>query len=226
MDANIPTAAAILLDFIGDIEAPKGYDTIFGNRQNRLAKPITKMTLDEVMAHQRNWSSKRWVAQHWGYKSASSASGRYQFMLDTLRDLKIELKLSGREIFNADFQDRLGFHLLKRRGYLAYMSNQISRTVFGLRLAQEWASLPVLSNCRGAHREISRGDSYYRGDELNKSLVSPVTVEAVLDRVRRAPGIAEPSVPVVETLPAAPAKGWSRFAAAFGTVVGRLIGRA
>src|SRR5688572_14019952 len=82
-------------------------------------------------------------------------------------------------------QDRLAYHLLKRRGYADFMAGRISRQEFGKRLAMEWASFPVLAPCRGAHRQLQRGMSYYAGDALNKALVSPEKVEALLDRVRQ-----------------------------------------
>lgn len=176
MDTNVPTGAALLLDFIGGIEAPKGYDTIYGNNQGKLPKPLTTMTLGDVIDAQKSWTKR--------FKS--SASGRYQFMRATLVDLSKELHLSGAQVFTADFQDRLGFHLLKRRGYEAFMAGKISRTEFGKRLAQEWASLPVLASTQGGSRKVSRGQSFYAGDGLNKSLVKPETVEALLDRVRAA----------------------------------------
>src|SRR6185312_4179042 len=109
----------------------------------------------------------------------SSAAGRYQFMRATLLGLRSELNLRGSQLL----QDRLGYHLLLRRGYDDFMAGKISRTEFGKRLAQEWASFPVLTVCKGAHRQLNRGQSYYAGDGLNKALVKPEKVEAVLDEV-------------------------------------------
>ncbi|MBZ3695088.1 lysozyme family protein [Phyllobacterium calauticae] len=188
MDRTIPRGAALLLDFVYRTDAgsppPDCYEIIFGNRQNRLPKPITKMTLGELMDAQRNWSNKAWVKQNWGYGTASSASGAPQFMRDTLQGLSRELGLSGSQAFDADFQDRLAYHLLKRRGYEDFMVGKIDRTEFGKRLAQEWASFPVLAATKGGSRTVGRGQSFYAGDGLNKSLVRPETVEAVLDRVK------------------------------------------
>jgi muramidase (phage lysozyme) len=187
MDVTVPAGAAILLDFIYRTDAgappPKCYETIFGNRQNRLARPITKMTLGDLIDAQKNWSSKAWVKANWGYATASSASGAAQFMRDTLIGLAKELSLSGNQVFDPNLQDRLAYHLLKRRGYEDFMAGKISRTEFGKRLAQEWASFPVLASTKGAHRQVPRGSSYYMGDKLNKSLVTPEKVESVLDEV-------------------------------------------
>jgi muramidase (phage lysozyme) len=173
MDRTIPPGAARLLDFIGNTEAPKGYGTVYGNKQARLKKPLVEMTLDEAIAAGPTWTRQ----------FGSSAAGRYQFMKATLADLKKELKLTGRELLDADMQDRLGFHLLKRRGYLLFAGRKLSATGFGKCLAQEWASFPVLADTTGAKRAVKRGQSFYAGDGLNKSLVKPEAVEAVLAAV-------------------------------------------
>lgn len=173
MDRTVPAGAALLLDFIGGIEAPRGYGTIFGNNQGKLPTPVTSMTLAEVQLAQKGWTKK----------FGSSATGRYQFMHATLKGLIVELKLSTAQKLDADLQDRLGFHLLKRRGYDAFVAGKISTVEFGKRLAQEWASLPVLAPVQGAHRKLTRGQSYYAGDGLNKSLVKPERVETILGEV-------------------------------------------
>ncbi|MGN8022989.1 hypothetical protein ACTJJ7_19980 [Phyllobacterium sp. 22229] len=230
MDRTIPRGAAILLDFVYRTDAgcppPICYDTIFGNRQNRLSKPITRMTLGELIDAQRNWSNKAWVKQNWGYDKASSASGAAQFMRTTLQDMSGELNLSGSQVFDADFQDRLAYHLLKRRGYEDFMAGKISRTEFGRRLAQEWASFPVLAATKGGSRVVSRGQSFYAGDGLNKSLVKPEAVEAVLDRVKAVtsapvtPTPVEPAKP--QPTPEQPTKPQSLFAILAG-LLGRIF---
>lgn len=173
MDRTVPPGAARLLTFIGLTEAPNGYGTIYANKQGKLAKPLTEMTLDEVLAAQPGWSKNH----------GSSAAGRYQFMRATLLGLRSELHLRGSQKLDSDLQDRLGYHLLIRRGYSEFMAGKINRTEFGKRLAQEWASFPVLAAVRGAHRTLARGETYYAGDKLNKALVKPEKVEAVLDEV-------------------------------------------
>ncbi|MFD1945084.1 hypothetical protein [Paradevosia shaoguanensis] len=188
---NVPPGAAILLDFIGGIEAPKGYGTIYGNNQGKLTKPLTSMTLDEVIAAGPSWTK--------AYKS--SAAGRYQFMNATLKDLKKSLGLTGKEMFSADLQDRLGFELLKRRGYDNYMVGFLTRTAFGKALAQEWASLPVLASTPGQKRQVERGQSYYAGDGLNKALTSPESVEAVLIKARDAHIVPKPQKPSSQPIP-------------------------
>lgn len=218
---GIPAKAKQLLDFIGDIEAPKGYGTIFGNNQHRLKKPLTSMTVDEVIANQRNWTKR--------YES--SAAGRYQFMRATLTEMKKKGLCDGSDLFDAALQDRLGYELLQRRGFSAFMAGRINRTEFGKRLAQEWASLPVLAPVQGGSRHVTRGQSYYAGDGLNKSLVKPERVEAVLASLlgsAPAPEPAQPHVPIppppdierTDDAPAAPQGGrrglWAAILAALG----------
>lgn len=88
-----------------------------------------------------------------------------------------------------------GYHCELRRGYEALMAGKISRTEFGKRLAQEWASLPGLAPTLGGSRKVSRGQSFYAGDGLNMSLVKPEAVEALLDRVKAAKGATQSTTP-------------------------------
>ncbi len=87
------------------------------------------------------------------------------------------------QVFEPALQDRLGLHLLDRRGFASFVSGAISVTEFGRRLAMEWASLPVLAETDGDRRRVKRGQSYYAGDGLNKALVKPDELEAVLRQV-------------------------------------------
>lgn len=179
MDKTVPKKAAMLLDFIRKTEVGttelRGYDIIYGNNQNKLPKPITQMTIDELIAAQPSFTKR--------FKS--SASGGYQFMRATLQGLKTELKLRGSQIFDPDLQDRLGYHLLKRRGYDGWVSGKLSDVSFAKQLAQEWASFPVLAPTKGAHQQLKRGQSYYAGDALNKALVTPEAIEILLNYVKK-----------------------------------------
>ena len=181
---TVPLPAQNLLDFIGDIEAPQGYDTIFGNRQGKLRVPLTQMTYGDIIDAQANWGNKTWVKKNWGYDTASSAAGRLQFMRATLLGIAKEVpSIDGRTIFSSGLQNRLGYYLLLRRGYADFISGKLNLVQFGLKLAQEWASFPVLSETKGAHRQVARGQSYYAGDGLNRALVRPERVEARLRHV-------------------------------------------
>lgn len=184
---SISAPARRLLDFIGSKEAPRGYDTVFNNRMDRMPKPLTTMTVDEVIA-QGKWRSDTF---------GSSAAGRYQFMRNTLASLKQTERLTGREIMTADLQDRLGYALLLRRGFAKFMAGQLSVAGFGLALAQEWASFPVLAPTKGAHRQVQRGQTYYLGDGVNKVLATAAEVEAVLNQIRAMPTVTVADAPAV-----------------------------
>ena len=172
MDHTLPQLASSLLDLIASTEGPQGYVTIFGNNQRKLPRPITTMTIDEVIAAQRGWTKSY----------GSSAAGRYQCMRATLQGLLADPAsgFRGSDVYNANCQDRIGFALLRRRGYDSFVAGRLSVTAFGLRLAQEWASLPVLADCQGAHRRVRRGETFYAGDKLNKVGMKPERVESAL----------------------------------------------
>lgn len=201
MDKTVPAGAAILLDDIRDTEVGtaerRGYDVIYANRQDKLSKPITSMAVAELQAAQAgNWPAK------------STASGGYQFMRATLGDLRKELKLRDSQVFTPDLQDRLGYHLLKRRGYETWMAGKLSDTGFALNLAREWASFPVLTAVQGQRRMLSRGQSYYEGDKLNKALVSAEHVEALLKRAKAAGNAPAPTTPAAPETPAHEPRNW------------------
>lgn len=196
---TVPTEAKRLLDFIAQFEAPGGYGVVYGNKQKGLEKPLIQWTVDEIIN-----ANPSFYKRH-----GSSAAGRYQFMRNTLVGLRQQFPEIGGMRFAPELQDRLGFELLKRRGFEKYMSGQLSLTAFGLALAQEWASLPVLKAREGAHRWIERGDSYYKGDAQNKAHARPEAVEAIL-RAIKAPAdtawgpvpLADyPEIPAVEATP-------------------------
>ena len=203
MDKTVPTGAAILLDFIRKTEVGRtdraSYDVIYGQNQHQLKKQITAMTIGELVDAQASFTKR--------FKS--SASGGYQFMRKTLQDLSRELRLHGRQVFDPDLQDRLGYHLLKRRGYEEFMAGKITMTEFAKRLAMEWASFPVLAATKGQHQQLKRGQSYYDGDALNKALVKPETIEAILRKAKAASNhlpVVAPEKPDAENLSSEPEK--------------------
>lgn len=171
MAFEIPEGARQLLDLIGSVEAPRGYDTLYGNNQNNWPQRLTEMEIDSVVRAGPIWSKR----------FGSSAAGRYQFINKTLKALRISEAISSGELFNETLQDRLGYVLLDQRGYELFATGRMSRVNFGLGLAREWASFPVLAETMGAHRRVNRGETYYAGDKINKALIRPERVEALLD---------------------------------------------
>lgn len=207
MDPNVPRGAAMLLDFIAGLETNRpgeaGYQAIIGYRNEKpgtLPRPITGMSLEELLAEQ-----KRWVKN---LKAPSGAAGRYQIIRPTLLSLIAELGLPLSATFTPELQDRLGFALLKRRGWNQFAARTLSLRDFGNRLAREWASVPVLSRQQGAHRTVERGESYYAGDGLNASLARASEAEAVLAEVLSALAPPAPTPgPVPAPAPAQPQPG-------------------
>jgi muramidase (phage lysozyme) len=173
MDASVPRGAALLLGFVYGFESGGDYTVVYGHHQSTLAKPITSMTLDELAAAQKV------LAKRYG----SSAAGALQLMQGTLAGLRTALKLTGKELFTPDLQDRLGYQLLKQRGYARFKAGTLSLEAFARNLAQEWASLPVLATTQGAHRKVAAGETYYAGDKLNRALVAPDKVRTILAKV-------------------------------------------
>jgi muramidase (phage lysozyme) len=170
MSPDVPAGAAVLLDFIAQPESAGRYDVIFGHHERELSVPITSMTIEQLLSAQIGW----------GRKWKSSAAGRYQIVQTTLAGLVKQGIVRHADLFNPDNQDRLGYALLKQRGYADFMARKMPLPTFALHLAQEWASMPVLVACKGASRQIEPGQSYYAGDNLNKALVTAPAFEAAL----------------------------------------------
>lgn len=218
--ANLSAAAKYLLDAIGAEEAPNGYDTVYHNRMERMPKPLTSMTVDEAI------KQGKWRYENFG----SSACGRYQFMQATLSNLKEKLHLTGSEKLTPAFQDMLGMKLLRDRGYDRFVAGRITIPDFAKQLAMEWASFPVLEPTKGHKRNVSRGQSFYAGDGLNKALISADEVEDVLANVLKLAGISpedklavkpDPAISAPTVRTASPA-GSSKLS----TVAGWLRGKA
>lgn len=148
-------------------ESGGDYNIIFHGSKIRPARPITTMTVREVLA---------WQDQSVAAGSASSAVGAYQIIRRTLRDIVAAGVLSMDEIFDRAAQDRAGVHLMQRRGLDRYLSGKMSADEFGNSLAREWAGLPVLTGSKA-------GRSYYAGDGLNNSTVSVAQVRNALQQI-------------------------------------------
>lgn len=151
--------AARVLNLIGDHEGGGNYNAVAGKPGN--TRDLSKYTLDEILSMQL-------AARARGV--ASTAVGKYQVIYPTLKGLKKDLKLTGKEPFDKTLQDKLGYGLLKRRGWDAYVAGDISARTFAYRLSQEFAALP----------SPETGRSYYAGVGNNKPLVKLSTVYSAL----------------------------------------------
>jgi hypothetical protein len=156
-----------LLDFIAKGEANKKGDPYASVYPSSSEPRLPQMTLDQV----RQYQSQRLRA---GFKS--SAVGRYQFISSTLEEVIKKSGLSRDTRFSSSVQDFLILVRLKvtrgleewKAGTLQYRSpnNDIS---FQIKLAQEFASIPVPIPTQGAKIYLSKGQSYYAGDGLNSA---------------------------------------------------------
>lgn len=148
-----------LLDLIGRAEGA-GYDTIVGfvRRSDYPSRPLTSLTVDEVLAWQDSIDAKY----------DSEASGRYQVMEDTLRGLKASGVVSGNELFSPSTQDKIAIALLKIRGLNRFLDGSITAEQFGDNLSYEWASLPVMTGPRaGSGRYSGQGGKISTSTVLN-----------------------------------------------------------
>jgi muramidase (phage lysozyme) len=184
----IPAPAHEILSLIRVTETGRAdgtaYETIYSHAEGKLSKPITSMTIDELMKNQKGFTTS----------FGSSASGAYQFMRATLQDLKQKCALSGLELFTPELQDNLGYELLRRRGYQPWVDGRSSTDTFMIGLAKEWASFPVPSRMKGAHRMCERGQSYYAGDGVNKALAKPDVVWLACEAARTVTVVVPPVV--------------------------------
>lgn len=143
------SALTPLLDLIGRAEGA-GYDTIVGfiRKADYPPKPITQLTIGELLAWQESIDGK--------YNS--EAVGRYQIMEDTLRGFNNDRRNSSsggmslyeraglnlNSLFSPANQDLMAIELLKYRGLNRFLSGTLTDVQFGDKLADEWASLPVM----------------------------------------------------------------------------------
>lgn len=136
-----------------------GYGAYTGGDVN-----LVGMTLDQIDKLQTK------MLQHPKNKLRSSALGRYQIIRTTLRATREQLSLTGKELYDAEMQDRLGCYLLGLRGIDKYLAGRLSEDTLMANLAHEWASLPLPS-----------GKGAYDGQ---RAAVTPAQVRAVLAEVR------------------------------------------
>jgi len=162
-----------LLDLIGQAEAPGGYDQVYGGSKIQPPRPITTMSVREVLA----WQDSSVAAG-----SASSAVGRYQIIRGTLRGLVSQRVLSINETFDAEAQDRAGVALMEEKGLSRYQSGQISEEAFAQGLSKTWAGLPAFTRDRKGR--TASGQSYYAGDGLNRATVTQSQVRNAINRIR------------------------------------------
>ena len=212
-----------LLDLIAKGEAVRGSNPYTSLWPSTAEPRLIQMTLAEV---------DRFQTQRINSGYDSSACGRYQFIRGTLRDCVGYLGVDPtRTRFTADIQDALIIARLKRvRKMDEWLSGELSTDRFMIKLAQEFASMPVPYPMQGASRMLAKGQSYYAGDGLNRSNHDPDTLYRELEDIRTGGVGASTTIPINEDGPsgALPASGTSPRAqtatAASGGGVGSYAG--
>lgn len=157
-----------LLRFISAEEAPKGYNQVFSGSKLDLPKPLTSMTIGEVV---------EWQAANRAAGAESGAAGRYQFMPDTLLETADRLGMGRDTVFSPETQDRLAADLLDQAGYNQFVSGAIPVETFANRVAGRWAALPMLSG-------DNEGLSAHHGVGSNRATTSSAEFRAAVEGAR------------------------------------------
>lgn len=164
LPAESDPAVLNFLKLTGQLEAPRGFDQVYSGTIVAPPRPLTTMTVREVM----DWQQANIKAG-----AASTAAGRFQIISGTLTDVVREMGLTGNEVFDEALQTRMAVHLMKRKGLDDWRAGRMSDEDFANAMATEWAALPVVTGPKA-------GRSYYAGDGLNNALTDVDTVLAVL----------------------------------------------
>ena len=131
---------------------------------------LTDMTINEVVALQKEKLKD-------GRESA--AVGAYQILFPEIAAEKAGIPLDAK--FSPENQDKMGAALIEGRGITIEMikNNPVEAA---LRLAREFAGIPVLAPTQGLNGPVERGDSYYN-DGVNKATVTAEQLEAAFKEV-------------------------------------------
>lgn len=154
-----------LLPFIRSAEG--GYNSMFPSEN---IPGLTDMTINEVVALQKEKLKD-------GRKSA--AVGAYQILFPERAAAKAKIPLDAK--FSPENQDKMATVLIEGRGITIEMikNNPVEAA---LRLAREFAGIPVLAPTQGLNGPVDRGDSYYN-DGVNKATVTAEQLEAAFKKV-------------------------------------------
>lgn len=162
--AELPSKAAIL-EFIARYEVRGGYDQVHTAVPETPPRPLTAMSIREVLAWQKRIRPR----------AVSTAAGRYQVIHDTLTRLVETYGIDPEQRFDPAIQDRLGRLLLDECGY-----GTRRKHAFANCLARTWAALPLVSG-------PSAGRSAWHGTAGNRALVSRADFLAFLEGNDRTP---------------------------------------
>lgn len=217
-----------LLDLVSKHEA-KSYNTVYGGREI----PLHQMLLAEVL---------KWQDDSVRAGARSSACGKYQFIKRTLDGAIRIIGVDPTQTrMTPDVQDGMIIGILKNsRQYNQFKAKSLGATElenaqkFCIKLAQEFASIPVPYDMQGARGSVRKGQSYYSGDGLNNAHHNPDTfVQALIDIRAGGPGETTKTVEINNGSAAgsnaydptgeSPKAQLGNFAAGGGTQAGRRV---
>lgn len=166
-----------LLDFIYEIEAEGDYNMWNHGTELRPNKPLTEMTVREVLYWQNENRTKLPKDRQF------SAAGAGQIVYTTLSGLVNKGVINLDDLYNNETQDKANLHLLNGRGYYDWKAGRITTEEFGSKLSMEWAALPVLQNTyhRKKKHLITRGRGYHDDTSTNKAQVGANEFQSVLE---------------------------------------------
>jgi len=153
------TTTTDLLTFIRALEAPRGYTDYERRIRIPPPKPLTAMTVGEVLD---------WQVRVRRSGAPSTAAGGYQVIYPTLKRLVTKYGISRARIFDAGTQDHMARLLIGECGAPGPKRNHPR---YGNCLAGIWAALPLTHGPR-------KGRSAHHGVAGNKALTHP---DIVLD---------------------------------------------
>lgn len=147
-----------ILHLIRHYEAGGDYNTVYQGLWQRPPRPLTQMSIEEVIAWQRSLGRVR-----------STASGAYQFIRSTLEETAARSGLPLSTRFSEETQDYLAGILVQGCAEDSRSNTQMANCLAGV-----WAALPLVSG-------PNRGRSRYEGVAGNRALTTPQIVMAVLE---------------------------------------------
>ena len=151
-----------LLDLIYSAESGRNYDAWNTQTKIRSERPLTELTVAEIMAIQDK-----------NKDNDGGAAGAGQIKKSTMQLLLNNKILSRDDKFTPEVQDRAHLFLLQNRGLNDFLSGQIDLNEYGHRLSKEYASLPSM---KGKTPDMS----YYEGEAKNSARVRPAEINAQL----------------------------------------------
>jgi len=140
------------------------YNAIFSNgKQHKIQ--YTKMTIKEVLIDMKKRIKTKW----------SSATGKYQFMYLTLKNLTKKYNIDiNNQLFSPEFQEKIARIKLKERWLEKFLKWDLKRDAFQINISAEWASLAKDESWK----------SYHHKDWINKAFCSNEKIDMVLDSIK------------------------------------------